>query len=204
MRRRGNLGKEENLRIRTEGPRASGDGEGDRGGQRCARPILCAGPWQRTTKQGRKRGGQKNKQRGKKKTQSRCIFSRKPWIIFFFFSPPFQIHFAFFVCFSSLPLPQKAWPDTLSILMIIFRNSEYIFFLSFLLSLAGRGRRRSAGPARGSKQAGELGERQGEQPGTAASPPRAVVAVVHCTGAFPGCQSGCCLFVEDHAGIGVP
>lgn len=32
MRRRGNRGKEENLRIRTEGPRASGDGEGDRGG----------------------------------------------------------------------------------------------------------------------------------------------------------------------------
>lgn len=54
MRRRGNLGKEENLRIRTEGPWASGDGEGDRGGQRCTRPILRAGPWQRTTKREKK------------------------------------------------------------------------------------------------------------------------------------------------------
>lgn len=106
MRRRGNRGKEENLRIRTEGPRASGDGEGDRGGQRCTRPILRAGPWQRTTKQGRKSGGRKNKQRGKKKTQSRCIFSRKPWIIFFFFSSFSNSLCIFCVFFLSPPPPE--------------------------------------------------------------------------------------------------
>ena len=150
-------------------------------------------PRQRTTKRGRKRGRRKNNQR--KEKDSVALRLQQEALDNFFFSPPFQIPFElllllllllifFFLFFFFLhvfplsPSPRRPGRTTLSILMIIFRNSEYIFFLSFLLWWSW--------PPRGSELTGELGERQGQQPGTAASPPRTAVAIVHCTGACGG------------------
>lgn len=78
--------------------------------------------------------GDKKKSRVKRKRLSRIASSAGSLglLIFSLFSP-FQIPVVvfFFACFSSLPLPQVAWPDTLSILMIIFGNGEHFFFFFF-------------------------------------------------------------------------
>lgn len=125
---------------------------------------------QRTAKMGRKKGWETKKIGKKRKEDSVALhLQQEAWDLFCFcrcFSP-FQILIAVccvVCCFS--PPPQVAWPDTLSILMIIFGNGEHIIFfflfffffflfflLSFLLALAGRGHRRrcSAGRLSGQK-----------------------------------------------------
>lgn len=86
---------------------------------------------------GKKWQGTKKKSRVKRKRLSRIASSAGSLglLIFSLFSP-FQIPVVvfFFACFSSLPLPQVAWPDTLSILMIIFGNGEHFFFFFFFFS----------------------------------------------------------------------